>query len=142
MDLIFPISCNLSVTGSRLYYLAINFMAGEFMANLTRITFIVLATLFISACGTVKFGQDFDVGMFSTKVEQNVTTQAQVRSWLGEPTSEGVSLESDGEHYDEWAYYFAEGDLPDMSAAKVKILQIKFDKQGKVRSFNWSTSRQ
>ncbi len=54
----------------------------------------------------------------------------------------GVSLESDGEHYDEWAYYFAEGDFPDMSGAKVKILQIKFDKQGKVRSFNWTTSRQ
>lgn len=112
------------------------------MTNLTRITFIVLTTLFISACGTVKFGQDFDVGTFTTQVEQNVTTQAQVRSWLGEPTSEGISLESDGERYDEWAYYFAEGDLPDMSAAKVKILQIKFDKQSIVRSFNWTTSRQ
>jgi len=53
----------------------------------------------------------------------------------------GVSLDTDGQRYDEWAYYSAEGDLPDMGAAKVKILQIKFDKQGKVRSYNWTASK-
>jgi hypothetical protein len=29
-----------------------------------------------------------------------------------------------------------------MSKAKVKILQIKFDKDGKVLSYNWSASKQ
>ena len=81
------------------------------------------------------------MGVFAAKVEQGVTTQSTVRSWLGEPTSIGISLANDNERFDEWSYYFAEGQMPDMSAAKIKILQIKFDKQGKVRVYNWSTSK-
>lgn len=112
------------------------------MINFSRIAIVFLSILLLSACGTVKVGRDFDVGVFATKIEQGVTTQDQVRSWLGEPTSVGVSLATDGERSDEWAYYFAEGELSDMSTTKVKILQIKFDKQGKVRSYNWSASKQ
>jgi outer membrane protein assembly factor BamE (lipoprotein component of BamABCDE complex) len=112
------------------------------MLNLSRIAVILLSVLLVSACGTVKMGRDFDVGVFTAKVDQGITTQDQVRSWLGEPTSVGVSLDTDGERYDEWAYYFAEGDLPDMGSAKVKILQIKFGMQGKVRSYNWTASKQ
>jgi outer membrane protein assembly factor BamE (lipoprotein component of BamABCDE complex) len=112
------------------------------MNNLSRITLVFLSILLLSACGTVKMGRDFDVGVFAAKLEQGVTTQDTVRSWLGEPTSVGVSLATDGERFDEWDYYYAEGELADMSTAKVKILQIKFDKQGKVRSYNWSASRQ
>lgn len=111
------------------------------MINFSRIIVILLAIFLLNACGTVKLGRDFDVGVFTAKIEQSVTTQGQVRSWLGEPTGVGVSLDTDGERYDEWVYYFAEGDLPDMGAAKVKILQIKFDKQGKVRSYNWTASK-
>lgn len=112
------------------------------MISFSRITAIFLSVLLLSACGPVKVGRDFDVGVFAAKLEQGVTTQEQIRSWLGEPTSVGVSLATDGERFDEWDYYYAEGDLPDMSAAKVKILQIKFDKQSKVRSYNWSASKQ
>jgi len=112
------------------------------MINLSRITVIFLSVILLSACGSVKVGRDFDVGVFAAKLEQGVTTQVQVRSWLGEPTSVGVSLAADGERFDEWDYYYAEGELADMSTAKVKILQIKFDKQGKVRSYSWSASRQ
>jgi outer membrane protein assembly factor BamE (lipoprotein component of BamABCDE complex) len=111
------------------------------MINFSRISVILLSILLLSACASVKIGRDFDVGVFAAKFEQGVSTQEQVRSWIGEPTSVGVSLASDGERLDEWDYYYAEGDLPDMSAAKVKILQIKFDKQGKVRSYNWSASK-
>ena len=111
------------------------------MINFSRITLILLSILLLSACGSVKVGRDFDVGVFAGKLEQGVTTQVQVRSWLGEPTSVGVSLAADGERYDEWDYYYAEGELADMSTAKVKILQINFDHQGKVRSYNWSASR-
>ena len=112
------------------------------MINFSRIAVVFLSILLLSACGSVKMGRDFDVGVFAAKIEQGVTTQNQVRSWLGEPTSVGVSLATDGERFDEWAYYFAEGELSDMSKAKVKILQIKFDKLGIVRSYNWSASKQ
>lgn len=112
------------------------------MMNFSRITVILLSILWLSACGSVKVGRDFDVGVFAARLEQGVTTQVQVRSWLGEPTSVGVSVAADGERFDEWNYYYAEGELADMSTAKVKVLQIKFDQQGKVRSYNWSASRQ
>lgn len=112
------------------------------MNNFRRICTFVLSVLLLSACANVKVGRDFDVGVFAAKIEQGNTTQNMVRSWLGEPTSIGVSLATDGERFDEWAYYFAEGEFADMSTAKVKILQIKFDKQGKVRAYNWSASKQ
>jgi len=51
-------------------------------------------------------------------------------------------MDTDGEHFDEWTYCFAEGKLANMSTAKIKILQIRFDLQGKVRAYNWSASRQ
>ncbi len=112
------------------------------MKNFSRISVILLSIFLLSACGTIKVGRDFDVGVFAAKLEQGVTTQGQVRSWLGEPTSVGVSLATDGERFDEWAYYYAESEMADTSKAKLKILQIKFDKQGKVRSYNWSTTKQ
>jgi outer membrane protein assembly factor BamE (lipoprotein component of BamABCDE complex) len=111
------------------------------MNYFSRISAILLSIFLLSACASVKVGRDFDVGVFAAKLEQGVSTQEQVRTWIGEPTSVGVSLATDGERFDEWDYYYAEGELPDMSAAKVKILQIKFDKHGKVRSYNWSASK-
>jgi outer membrane protein assembly factor BamE (lipoprotein component of BamABCDE complex) len=112
------------------------------MMNSSRISLLLVAVLLLGACGSIKVGRDFDVGVFAAKLEQGVTTQVQVRSWLGEPTSAGISLSSDGERLDEWDYYYAEGQMSDMSSAKLKILQIKFDKEGLVRSYNWSASRQ
>lgn len=111
------------------------------MSTFSRFSVVLFSILLLSACASVKIGRDFDVGVFAAKIEHGSTTQATVRSWLGEPTSVGVSLASDGERFDEWAYYFAEGQLADMSTAKIKILQIKFDKQGKVRGYNWSASK-
>lgn len=112
------------------------------MINYSRISVILLSVFLLSACGTVRMGRDFEVGVFAAKLEQGVTTQDTVRSWLGDPTSVGVSLATDGERFNEWAYYYAEGEMADMSKAQVKILQIKFDKQGKVRGYNWSASKQ
>ena len=106
------------------------------------VTFTLLAFTVLSACTAVKAGRDFDVGVFAARVEQGVTTQAMVKSWLGEPTSTGISLATNNERFDEWSYYFAEGKLNDMSSARIKILQIKFDQQGKVRGYNWSASTQ
>lgn len=96
--------------------------------------------LLLAACSTVQVGQDFDLHTFETKVERGVTTQSQVRIWLGAPMASGVNVDAVGEHFDEWTYYAASGKLSDMSGASMKILQIKFDKQGVVSSYNWSNS--
>ena len=111
------------------------------MSRIPGICAIIFSVAGLCACGSVKLGRDFDGADVATRIEQNVTTQSQVRGWLGEPTSVGVGLAADGERFDEWAYYFAEGELSDMSTAKVKLLQIKFDKRGKVRSYSWSSSK-
>ena len=102
-------------------------------------SFLIIAVL-LGACSTVQVGQDFDIHTLEMKIKRGATTQNQVRTWLGAPTSEGISVDTGGNSYDEWAYYFASGKLPSMSNAKVKILQIKFDKQGVVRGYNWSIS--
>lgn len=102
----------------------------------------VLLILMLAACGTVQVGRDFDMRAFETKIERGVSTQNQVRAWLGEPTGTGVSVDTGGERFDEWTYYFAAGKLTDMSGSRVKMLQIKFDKQGIVRGYNWSASKQ
>ncbi len=111
------------------------------MTSVTRISAILLSVLLLGACSTVKMGRDFDAGVFTAKIEQGATTESQVRSWLGEPAAIGVSMETNGERLDQWTYYYAEGPVTDMSQAKVKLLEIKFDKQGKVRSYNWSASK-
>lgn len=97
---------------------------------------LFLATL--SACSSIQVGRDFDLPTFETKVQRGTTTQAQVRGWLGAPTATGVAVDTGGERYDEWTYYYGEGQLPNMPDARLKILQIKFDRQGIVRGYNWS----
>jgi len=96
----------------------------------------------LGACSSIQVGRNFDANTFESRVERGVTTQNQVRAWLGEPIGSGVSVDTGGERYDEWMYYFASGRLPDMAGAAVKILQIKFDKQGVMRGYSWSVSRQ
>lgn len=105
-----------------------------------RTVLVSIITLFLAACSTAQIGQDFDMRVFQTKVERGISTQSQVRTWLGAPTSTGTHVDTSGERFEEWTYYSASGKLPDMTGAKVKILQIKFDKQGTVRGYNWSTS--
>jgi hypothetical protein len=104
---------------------------------------VLVPLLFLlSACGTtVQVGQDFDLAAFEGKVQRGVTTQADVRNWLGAPTGVGVAVETSGERYDEWTYYYGQGQLPTMMEARVKILQIKFDQQGIVRAYHWSGER-
>jgi hypothetical protein len=94
--------------------------------------------LAISACASVQIGRDFDLAAFESRVQRGVTTQTDVRAWLGAPSSVGVAVESSGGRYEEWAYYHGAGNLPDMGNARVKILQIKFDQRGLVQAYNWS----
>ena len=111
------------------------------MVRLSRIAAVLLISL-LAACSTVRVGQDFDLRAFETRIERGVSTQNQVRAWLGVPTGTGVSVDTGGERFEEWTYYSASGRLPDMAGAKGKMLQIKFDKQGIVRGYNWSDAAQ
>jgi outer membrane protein assembly factor BamE (lipoprotein component of BamABCDE complex) len=97
-----------------------------------------LIALALAGCAAVQVGRDFDLKAFESKVERGKTTQAQVRGWLGAPSGSGITVDTGGERYEEWSYYYAEGRLPNMPDASLKILQIKFDRQGIVRGYNWS----
>ncbi len=96
------------------------------------------ALLTLAGCASVQIGRDFDLAGFESKVERGVTTQAQVRGWLGAPNSIGVSVDPGGNKFTEWSYYYGAGRLPNVSGAKLKILQVKFDDRGVVRAYNWS----
>jgi len=102
---------------------------------------MLLPALLLSACSTVQVGRDFDVSAFTANVKQGATTQAEVRRWMGAPSGVGVSVDTSGQRYDEWIYYYGEGSVYRSGDAKLKILQIKFDRDGVVRGYNWSGER-
>ena len=101
------------------------------------VTVLLMVTV-LSACSAVQVGRDFNLNTFESRVERGVTTQAQVRGWLGAPVGTGFTVNTSGERYEEWTYYYGDGHLPDMADARLKILQIKFDRQGIIRGYNWS----
>lgn len=109
------------------------------MSYLSRVAIVLLISA-LAACSAVQVGQDFDLRAFEARIERGVSTQSQVRAWLGAPAGVGVNVDTGGERFEEWTYYSASGRLPDMAGAKVKMLQIKFDKQGIVRGYSWSDS--
>ena len=61
------------------------------------------------ATGWFHVGNDFDLNAFTSHVERGVTTGDQVRAWLGTPPATGVNVDTNGQRFDEWTYYFAEG---------------------------------
>ncbi|KAF0201361.1 MAG: hypothetical protein FD173_2152 [Gallionellaceae bacterium] len=110
------------------------------MLSILRRTSIWIMALLLTACSTMQAGRNFDLSSLEAKIERGSTTQSQVRTWLGDPSSMGISVDSGGERFDDWTYFFATGKLPGMSNLKVKLLQLRFDKQGVVRGYNWSSS--
>lgn len=103
---------------------------------------LILCAALLASCSTTAFhvGSNFDPGLFASQVVQGKTTKEDVRTWLGAPTGTGVRVDTDGTRYEEWTYYVAEGELSELSATRVKTLQIKFDSQGVVRGYAWSSS--
>lgn len=97
-----------------------------------------IGAILLTACSTVQLGHDFNINVFEARVQRGVTTQVQVRQWLGAPTNTGIAVQADDSLNEEWTYYFAQGSPPSMSDAKFKILQVRFDTQGKVVSYSWS----
>jgi len=99
-----------------------------------------LAATLLAGCSTTWFhvGNDFDLNAFTSRVNRGVTTRDQVRAWLGAPTSTGIDVETSGQQYDKWNYYFAEGSMSHVSGTTLKTLQIKFDSQGIVQGYELS----
>lgn len=96
-----------------------------------------VAVFLLVGCTTVQFGHDFEIARFDSEVRIGATDQDQVRALLGAPVGTGISIEG-GERLAEWTYYFGDGKLSNLSNAKFKLLQVRFDSAGRVRSFNWS----
>ncbi len=102
-----------------------------------RLTLAALCLL-LGACTTVRFGQDFDPVKFQEWVKQGETSRQQVQNFLGAPTSQGEVIESDGKRYSRWLYYYGHGRIHRMADAQFKMLEVRFDEQDKVVSYNWS----
>jgi len=96
------------------------------------------AFLLLTACGSVQVGQDFDLTQFRQQVKQGITTQSDIRSWLGSPASTGVTVETDGKRYQKWTYFFGKGQMPRMGNARLKYLEIRFGDDARVVAYNWS----
>jgi len=103
-------------------------------------TLAVTLALLLSACGSLQVGGDFDLAAFQSQVRRGGTTQAEVQRMLGAPDGTGVSVETGGERYTQWTYYYGSGSLSGAGNARVKMLQIKFDPSGVVRAYNWTAN--
>jgi outer membrane protein assembly factor BamE (lipoprotein component of BamABCDE complex) len=101
----------------------------------------LFVALQLTGCSSIQVGRDFDVQLFNSMVKTQTTTKAQVLKWLGSPNSTGISLDKDGDKSEEWMYFHGTGALSKMENAKLKILQIRFNANGVVNSYNWSNSK-
>jgi len=108
--------------------------------SIISIVFLFLM-LQLAGCSSFHVGHDFNILLFNSSVKVNSTTKAQVKKWLGEPNSTGISLDKDGEISNEWMYFYGTGAFSNMQNAKLKILQIRFNKNGIINSYNWSNSK-
>ena len=93
----------------------------------------------LAACATVQLGHPFDLNTFDTQVRRGTPTASQVQQWRGPPVSTGVDVDASGRQYQQWTYYYGSGKLNHMNRAEFKMLQIKFDQQGVVRAYNYSS---
>lgn len=98
----------------------------------------VLAAALLTACGTMKVGREFDYTTFASKVQPGTTDVKEVTQWLGPPIGRGVEVTADGPRLELWTWYFGEGKMGSDPAREFKMLQVKFDPQGKVVSYIWS----
>ena len=113
-------------------------MEKKYFISCTKAMLIAILAMLLMSCGTIKIGQDFNLAAYQAKVKRGETTKEQIRGWLGAPKSTGIDVAINGKQYDLWTYYFGEGKWSKMSAAKFKMLQIKFDDSGIVQAYNWS----
>jgi len=111
------------------------------MISFLRVPACGVCVALAAGCSTVSIGSAFDLESFEKNVQRDVTTRDQVQAWLGPPPSRGVAVEIDGEKFERWTYFHAEGQLPSLSGSNFKSLEVKFDGNGVVRAFSWSSNR-
>lgn len=103
-----------------------------------KILIFLCAVFFVSGCASLEFGKPFDPKAFDKWVEVGQTTQQQTKDFLGSPTSTGIVLEDDGKRYVRWLYYYGKGKISKLETADLRTLEIRFDAENKVISYNWS----
>jgi len=96
--------------------------------------------LLVTGCGSIQIGRDFDVEAFEKMAKVGETSKTQVRQVLGSAKSSGISINRDGERLVEWVYFYVTGKVSEMESTSLKILQVRFDLTGKLRSYSWSGS--
>ncbi len=99
---------------------------------------LALAALLAGCASAVRLGHDFPLDAFLARVQPGVTTGQELEAWLGPPAARGGSVEPDGARYEQWTWYLGSGTLPALRDARLKILQVKLDAQGRVRAYTWS----
>lgn len=98
----------------------------------------VVVPVLAAGCSSIQVGREFNYEQFASKVRVGSTELSEVQAVLGPPMGKGLVAEADGSLYDQWTYYFGNGDINNSQKSKFKLLQIRFDQSGKLASYNWS----
>jgi outer membrane protein assembly factor BamE (lipoprotein component of BamABCDE complex) len=98
----------------------------------------VTVPVLLAGCASMTVGRQFDYEQFASQVRVGSSDLAQVQATIGPPLGKGLVAEADGSLYDQWTYYYGRGDMNNPEKNRFKLLQIRFDKAGKVASYNWS----
>ncbi|HHJ81367.1 MAG TPA: outer membrane protein assembly factor BamE [Candidatus Tenderia electrophaga] len=106
--------------------------------NKTKLISACCGLALLGGCASFQLGNDFNLTQFASQIRHGVTSQAEVKAWLGSPQSQGVVVDRDGEQLQRWLYYYSQGTLGNMNNARMKTLEVQFDQNGIVRSYNWS----
>lgn len=96
------------------------------------------APALMAGCTTIQTGREFNYAKFSQEARPGTTDMAQVRTVLGPPMGTGLVVEADGSMYEQWTYYYVNGNLTSPEKGRAKFLQIRFNQAGTVASYNWS----
>ena len=113
-------------------------MKNNGIASYRNVIAALAVPLLIGACASVTVGRPFDYEAFASQVRVGSSDLSQVQAALGPPIGKGLVAEADGSLYDQWTYYYGRGDMNNAEKNRFKLLQIRFDKAGRVASYNWS----
>ncbi len=92
----------------------------------------------LSGCVQFQIGHNFDLQQVKSSIQHGVTTQDQINTMLGTPDSVGLVVDSDGNQFTRWNYFYGRGKLTSVHGTTIKTLEIQFDANGIVRAYNWT----
>ncbi len=100
---------------------------------------VVIVALLLVGCAGIEVGRSFELQTFESSVQRGVTTQDDVRHWLGAPHATGIVVDPDGRRAVRWNYYHGQG-FPGRADSRFRTLEIRFDEARRVEAYNWSSS--